>query len=266
MTMLRGRDFTDADGPNDRDVAVANETFARTVLGDRDALGAQVTMGLDGHERPLTIVGVVRDTHTRGPAAAPGPVLYRPLTLTTRFGAESIFLAARAVPGATSSMVKVQRAIREAYPELPVYGEARGEDLARPFRASQTTLLAIMAIFTTLALSLGLVGVFGISAHTVRRRRRDIGVRLALGATGGRVTAEVVAEGMRTALLGVPPGLALAVILGRTIEGLLFGIGPSNVWILLAVPAVVLTITAAALLASARMAAAIDPARATREE
>ena len=143
-------------------------------------------MGLDGHDRPLTIVGIVADTRTRGPSEPAGPVLYRPVDQTVRYGAGSMVLAARVAGGI--DVAAVRAAVRGAAPEMPVSQAATGSELIRPFRATQSMLLTIMAVFATVALSIGLVGVYGVGTHSVRRARREIGVRLALGATGGRMT------------------------------------------------------------------------------
>jgi putative ABC transport system permease protein len=264
MTVLRGRGISTSDGPGDEDIAVVNETFVRSVLAGREPLGAHVTMGLDGHDRPLTIVGVVADTRTRGPVEPTGAVLYRPIDQTTRFDARSILLAARAPESARGGTPPLARIVRTAVPELPVYAEAGRLDLVRPFRATQGMLFVIMAVFGSAALGIGLVGVYAVGMHTVRRQRREIGVRLALGATGRRVTGEVLSKGMKAALVGVPPGLLIAAVGSWTIEGLLFGVSSSGFAVQVLVTIVVLSATAIALLAPARLAAATDPASMTR--
>lgn len=265
LPLRRGRGFTDADGPDGLDVAIVNQVFVRIVLDGRDPIGTQVTMGLDGHDRPLTIVGVVSDTRTRGPAAPPAPVLYRPISQTTRFSANAVFFAVRTAPNHGPELSVVRGAVRRANPGLPVYGEAMGSDLARPFRQSQTALLYVLAIFATTALLLGLVGVYGVTSYSVRQRRREIGVRLALGANQRRVTTEIVGRGMRTAVMGVPVGLGLAVLLGRALDSLLFGVPPTDVPTLAGVATLVLVATAGALYGPARLAASMDPAEATRD-
>lgn len=126
-------------------------------------------------------------------------------------------------------------------------------------------MLSILGEFAATALLIGLVGVYGVGSHIVRARIKDIGIRLALGATAARVTGEVVGLGLRTALMGVPFGLALALTLGRAFEGLLFGVDVFDPTTLIMVPTLVLVLMAVALLAPARYAAAIDPARTTKD-
>ena len=264
LSLRRGRGFTDADGPDAMDVAIVNEVFTRTLLRDRNPLETQVTMGLDGHDRPLTIVGVVADTRTMGPSAPPGPVLYRPISQTTGFSASAAFFAVRGATDQGPDLGVVRGAIRGANPGLPVFSEALGEDLARPFRRSQTVLLYVLSVFATTALLLGLVGVYGVTSYSVRRRR-EIGIRLALGADQRRVTTEVVGRGMFTAVMGVPVGLGLAILLGRALESLLFGVPASDMPALAGVVTLVLVATAAALFGPARLAAGTDPADVTRD-
>lgn len=262
MRLVRGRDFASSDGPDGADVAVVNEAFVRNVLEGEPALGRFVTMGLDGHEHPLTIVGVVADTRSRGPAADPGPVLYRPMAQTERFGATSVLLAVRT--GDSGDMATVRNALRDIAPGMPLYQLASGRELLRPFRSAQAMLLAILTVFGASALLIGLVGVYGVGMHSVRRARREIGVRLALGATEGRITGEVIRRGMKSALFGVPPGLAAAWLVGRSVEGLLFGISAADPRVAGVVTLAVLGLTALAFFVPARVAATVDPSSATR--
>lgn len=262
MSLLQGRTFDARDGPDGMEVAVVNEAFVRNVLDGAPALGRVVTMGLDSHDVPLTIVGVVADTRSRGPAVDPGPVLYRPLAQTERFGATSMLVAARMDD--TENVAAVRGVIQAVAPGLPAWQFSTGRDLIRPFRATQAMLLAILGLFGVAALLIGAVGVYGVGMHSVRRARREIGVRLALGATERRITGEVLRRGMASALIGVPPGLVVAWLVGRSVEGLLFGVSANDPRVAGLVTLGILTLTAVAFLAPARVAAAVDPASATR--
>jgi ABC-type antimicrobial peptide transport system permease subunit len=122
-----------------------------------------------------------------------------------------------------------------------------------------------MVMFAATAVSIGVVGMYGVGVHSVRRQHRDIGVRMALGATQGRVTREVLSRGLRAALIGVPPGLLLAFAVARSLDSLLFGISASDPRTPLAVAVAMLLLTAGAFLVPARLAAAIEPAGATRD-
>jgi hypothetical protein len=267
VPVLRGRDFTraDAGGP---DVGVVNEALARLRFPGEDPLGKQVTIGLDGHDRPITIVGVVADTRTRGPAREPGAVLYRPMAQTHSpgFSADAVFLAIR-TPGAPASMpATVRDAIRQAAPGLPVYALAQGQDLVRPFLHGSAAILAVLAVFAGTALLLGGVGVYGVAAYTVRRQRRDIGVRMALGADGGIVMREVVGRGIVRAAAGVPVGLGLTFLLGKALSTLLYQVPATDPVTWGSVSALVLGVTVLALWLPARSAARTDAAVVLRAE
>jgi predicted permease len=272
IQLLQGRTLRASDRVGDTDVAVVNQAFVRVVLQGRDALGTRVTMGLDGHDRPLEIVGVVADTKTWGPAEPAGPVLYRPLDQAHRFAASDMFVAIRLASPHDASGAwgptgdgSPQARIRSAVPGVPIYGETHGRDIVRSFHARQSMLLAIMAAFAFAAASIGLVGVYAVATHAVRRQRRSIGVRMALGATSGRITSEVVGGAMRWAVLGLAPGLVLSWIVGRAVQGMLFETAPTEPPLLAAVSAIVLALTMAALHVPARTAAATDPARVARD-
>lgn len=267
IPLLRGRRFETRD-EGGADVGIVNEALARLRFPGQDALGRQVTIGLDGHDRPITIVGVVADTRTRGPARAPGPVLYRPMgqTHSPGFQADAVFLAVRTATGAAGMTGTVQQEIRRSAPGLPVYGVARGDELLRPFLQSSATILAVLGIFGVTALLLGAVGVYGVAAYAVRQRRRDIGVRLALGADGPTIIRDIVGRGLRRAAPGVPVGLLLTFLLGRALGSLLFEVPPTDAVTWGGVSLLVMTVTALALWLPARHAARTDAAEVLRSE
>jgi predicted permease len=261
VPVLSGRGIEPTDRAGSLEVAVVNETFVREAFGSDDPLGRRVSIGLDGHDRPLTIVGVVGDTKTRGPAADPAPMMYRPLAQTDRFTAGSVFLAVRSRAGGVAPAGAVARA---AAPGMPVYDEATGGELLRSFRTTQAMLFTIVGVFGLTALALGLVGVYGMGAESVRSRRREIGVRLALGATGGGILRLVVLEGARAAAFGVVPGLALAWAATALLESRLFETGLADVYVAPSVTVGVLLLAAGVLVVPARRASRTSPAESTR--
>ena len=265
IPLLMGRGFSPADRRDALDVGILNEAAARAAFPGADPLGRQVTIGLDGHDRPITIVAVVGDTRTRGPATEPGPVLFRPMAQTDGNSAVSMFFAARTPGAQPEDLAAVLQAIRTAAPGIPVYQGALGTDLARPFRSTQASLLLVLGVFALTALALGAVGVYGVAAYAVRRRRWEIGVRMALGADGSRVVREVVLTGTARAALGIPCGLLLTLALGRALQNLLFEVPSADPVTFTVVSVLVLSVTIASLVLPARTAAATDPAVATRE-
>lgn len=266
IPILRGRAFTGADRRDAVDVGILNEAAARTAFRGEDPVGRQVTIGLDGHDRPITIVAIVGDTKTQGPATEPGPVLFRPIAQTDGNSAVSVFIAAK-MPGAQSEgLAQVLRAIRTEAPGIPVYQEAMGRDLARPFRNTQASLLGVLGVFAMTALALGAVGVYGVASYAVRCRRREIGVRMALGADRSQVVREVVFAGAARAAIGIPFGLLLTLGLARALQSLLFEVPSADPVTFTVVSALVLSVTIASLLLPAYAAASTDPAVATRSD
>lgn len=265
IPLLRGRPFDGSDGPGPN-VGIVNETLARLRFPGESALGRQVTVGIDGHDRPITIVGIVGDTRSRGPALPPSPALFRPMAQTGRrgFAADAMFLAVRAPDAPGSMPATLREVIRQAAPGMPVYGVARGEDLIGPFLQGSTGLLLVLGVFAVTTLLLCAVGVYGVANYLVRQRRREIGIRLAVGADAARVMREVMGRGVGRAALGVPVGLALTFVLGRSLRAVLFDVPPTDLFTYAAAGTLVLAVTAAALLVPARVAARTDAATALR--
>lgn len=275
VRLVAGRSFTASDHADASHVAMVNEALSRSVFADGDPIGRVVTIGLDGHDRPVTIVGVVSDTRTRGPAAPPGPVLYRPVAQTERFSADAVLLIARTGSGGRdgltgrahpADLARIQQALRAVRPDMPVYDAALGVDLAGAFGRTQRSLLGVVGIFALAATLLGAVGVYGVAAHATRRRRREIGVRMALGADRGRVLGSILAAGLARAALGLPLGVLASLAVGRGLRSILVDVRPLDPAMLGAVCVAVLVVTAFALSVPARDAARTDPAVATRSD
>lgn len=267
IPLLQGRAFGEEDGPG-LDVGIVNEALARLRFPGEDPVGRQVTVGIDGHDHPITIVGVVGDTRAQGPALPARATLFRPMAQTGRrgFAADAVFLAARA-PGAPGSMPATLRdAIRQVAPGLPVYAVARGEELAAPFLQASRGVLLVLGVFAAMTLMLCAVGVYGVASYLVRQQRREIGIRLAVGADAGRVMGEVVKRGVGRAALGVPVGILLTLVLGRALRALLFQVPTADVLLYGTTGILVLGVAVMALLGPARVAARTDPATALRSE
>ena len=264
IPVRRGRSFNSGDRPGSVEVGVVNEALARSVFGGEDPIGRQVTIGLDGHDRPITIVGIVGDTRTRGPALPPAAVLYRPIAQTDRHSATTAFFAANVSSADAIVLAKVRDALRTADASLPVYDEALGTEMARPFRRTQASLLSVLGMFALTAVLLGAVGVYGVTSYAVRQSRHEIGVRIALGATRKDVMRHFVLRGLLRASTGVPVGLGLTLLLGNALGTVLVDVPPADPVILGLGSLLVLGVTAVALFLPARSAAGTDPATVTK--
>lgn len=260
IPLKSGRDFTDADrGDDDTQLKiVVNETFVRR-LGLQGAPVGQV-MDLGG---PVTIIGVVGDTLQAGPSEPAEPMLYLHALQNIRTG---VNLMVRGKGDPLRVAADVQKAVwsvdrNQTITRITTLEQMMSEVVARP-----RLLAVLMGLFAALGLLLGAVGIYGVLAYTVSQRRREIGVRLALGATTGDVLRMVVGGGLRLVAVGVAVGLAGALALARLMESVLYGVPPHDP---LTFVSVVVGLLAVALFASwlpARRATRVPPAIALRAE
>jgi putative ABC transport system permease protein len=191
--------------------------------------------------------------------------VYTPLAQTPSIGgSEALLVRGDGTPSLLASGVR--SSIRALDPELAVFGmEPLAETLSQSVGERRFVML-VLAVFAALALLLAAIGVHGVLSYNVARRTREIGIRMALGAEPGRVTALVVAQGMRLAAVGLGLGLVGALLFARALSSLLFGVSSSDPATFLAVLGV---IGGSALLASylpARRAVRVDPISALRQE
>jgi putative ABC transport system permease protein len=235
---------------------VVNRAFARQLWGGEEAVGKTLLLG----EIPLEVVGVVGDVRSGGLAAEPGSAVYIPQSLAPRSDMK-LFLRTAADPLAVAGAVR--EAIWGFDRDLPISDVAAlaqvvAEDVARP-----RFLTTLLGLFGALALTLAVVGLYGVVAYGVGQRTHEIGIRMALGARRGQVLAGVVAQGMSWTLLGLALGLTGAFAAGRLLAGLLFGVAPTDA---VTFAGVALLLAAAAALASWVPARRADPLTALRSE
>jgi putative ABC transport system permease protein len=263
IPLLRGRMFNDNDTAEAPHVALISESLARQRWPGQDPIGHTIEFGnMDGDPRLLTIVGIVSDVHEYGLDAPPRPTVYvdlfqRPhpamtITMLTDADTQMVTSAARGV-------------LHDLNPEIP----PKFRTFAQVYSASLGSRrfnLILIAFFGAVALLLAVAGVFGVMAYSVSRRTREIGVRVALGASYHDVVAMIVRQGLRTVLIGVVIGLAGSLALTRTLRSLLFGVTSTDP---LTFAAVIVLLVAVALLACyipARRATKVDPVVALRSE
>jgi len=263
IPLIRGRIFDARDGANAPHVAVISESLANDRWPNQDPIGHTIEFGnMDGDLRLLTIIGIVGDTHENGLDVPPRPTVYVNLFQRPRFETTLTMLT----DADTRSVTSAARGILQNLdPEIPtrfrmfsqIYSAALG---SRRFNVILTGFFGI----TALLLATG--GVFGVMAHSVSRRTREIGVRIALGASSGDVLRMILWRGLRTILAGVAIGIAGSLALTRTVESLLFGVTATDP---LTIGGVTLLLVGVALLACylpARRATKVDPIIALRYE
>lgn len=254
IRVIEGRGFTPADTADEFPVVAVSRSWARRYLPGESAVGRQLVQGGCYDCPRTTIVGVVEDIRNLGPSL-PTDAVYGPMT---QYAGRSMQVVARLRSLTPGSAAALRDELRALDPELPLEESVVTEQL-RTSLADPMRWAAVLSAFAACGMGLAALGVFGLMAYTVRQRRREIGVRLALGAQPGTVTRLVVSRGMRYAAIGSAVGLGMTLLVVNRIRTMLFDVSPTDVPTFLGVGVLLL---GSALLASwlpARRAARIRP-------
>jgi putative ABC transport system permease protein len=263
IPLIRGRIFDERDGPNSPHVAVISESLARDRWPNQDPIGHTIWFGyMDGDLRLLTIVGIVGDVHEDSLDAPPPPTVYVNLFQRPRSAITLTMLS----DSDTRSVTSAARGIlQDLDPEIPAKFGTFSQIYSASLGSRRFNVILI-GFFGIVALLLATAGVFGVMAYSVSRRTREIGVRVALGASSGDVLRMILGQGLRTIFIGVAIGIVGSLALTRTVESLLFGVTATDP---LTFTGVTLLLVGAALLACyvpARRAMRVDPMVALRHE
>jgi predicted permease len=260
IPLLEGRLFTDADSAGAPPVAIVSRSWATRYFPRESAVGQQMVDGGCYDCPHTTIVGVVGDVKYQG-LAGDGEGVYTPLVQSERRTA-ALFVRAAAPAGAIGPMLQRLRALD---PELPLSATLMTDELRRAL-ADPARWTAVIAAFGAAALALSALGVFGLVSYLVRRQRREIGVRLALGAEPLAILRMVLARGMLYVIAGTLVGLALTVVSGRWLGALLYDVGANDPLTTLGITAVLLCAALVACVVPGLQAARIRPIEAIAEE
>jgi putative ABC transport system permease protein len=264
VPLQAGRDFGDGDREGAPLVAMVNESLARVSFQGRDPLGHRIQCGLDTLEF-MTIVGVVADVRTAGPSRPAQPEIFMPYEQHPG-PSTAMNLVARTATGDPLALSEtIARKVRERNPDVPVRTTTM-EGTLETAAATPRFRTFLLVVFAGVALLLALAGVYGVMAYTVSQRIPELGVRVALGATPRDILGLVLGQGAKLAAAGLVVGLALALLAGRALEGLLFGVTTRDPVILALVTGVVAGATLAACYIPGRRAARVDPMLALRAE
>ena len=262
IRLLQGRAFTSTDLATTTPVAIVNREYARRYLHG-NPVGRQLITYFDfSKQAPRTIVGVVDDVRYGTLDAPPDPQVYVPEQQMT-YPALQIVLRTPGDPMALLPLVT--REVKAINPSLAVATPRTMESVFSDSLASRRFAMTLIGIFAASALVLAMVGLYGVIALGVSERRREIGVRMALGAAPARVLRLVIREGVTLAAVGLAVGLAGALGASRLVAAMLYGVSTSNAAAYLATASVVLIVAGAATWLPARRATRVDPASALRD-
>jgi predicted permease len=261
--LLEGREFTPADDASALPVVVVNDAFAKRYWPGEDPLGR--TLRTVTPDAPAaTVVGVVATAKERTLTEAPEPHLYRPLAQNYPSAAT---LVVRSNGDARSLLPAVRDAVRALDPEIGLTDVKTLEQLVEGRALAGTRFgTGLAAVFGVLGLGIAMVGLYGVLSYAVSRRVREIGIRMALGASRAGVLRLVVGQGMRLAAIGMVLGTIGAVAAARLLSSILYGVGGADVGIVAVVLAALAGVAALASYVPARRATRIDPITALRYE
>src|SRR5580693_977394 len=257
IPLRQGRFFNDLDTPTTQKIAIIDEYFAQQYWPHEDPLGKRIrTGGLDSKEPWITIVGVVGRVKQDALDSDPRIAFYFPHSQYTT-PAMNVVLRSNVAPAALTSAIKKE--IRELDPDLPIYNVRTMDERVQESLARRRFSMVMLGLFAALALALATIGIYGVMAYMVNQGTREIGIRLALGATQKNILQLILRQGMILALTGVAIGLAGAFALTRLMRSLLFGVRSTDPLTFIAIAALLAVIALLASYIPARRAARIDP-------
>jgi predicted permease len=255
--LLRGRVFADSDRADTLPVAIVDERLAARLWSTEDPIGKTIYRGDSG---PFTVVGVVRDVRFESPAATAESIgtVYFPHTNAPPLG--RLRWIAIKTAGESSALVHAVRSTLIAIdPDLPLSDIQTMTERTSRSLASQSLAMTLATSFALVALSLSLLGIYGVLANVVALRTREFGIRMALGSTARGVFHLVLREGTALVGVGLILGLAGALVMGRALEGHVFGVQPTDPFILGGVIVATGGVALLACLGPARRATRVDP-------
>ena len=270
IPLVAGRDFTDRDGSGAPVVSIVNQEFVKRYFPNENPIGKRIELGWDqdtastGGNMTLggEIVGVVANVKRRGLSQEVFPETYASYMQPT-FSNFSVVVRSTADPSTVMAAIRAQ--IRELDRDLPLSDLRQLKELVAASVSRPRFYTTILGVFASIALILAAVGIYGVISYAVSLRTRELGIRIALGATGRQVSGLVLQQGVGLAIAGVAVGGAGAYWLTRLLSKLLFGVSATDPLTFVGVAALLTAIAAIASFVPARRAAKVDPLLAMRE-
>jgi predicted permease len=270
IPLLAGREFTEQDRGAIK-YAVINESFARHFLPGGDPIGRRFGLVDDkeadnpaGSQPDIQVVGVIPDTKYRDLRETPPPQAFFPYYQDTKFRFMNVYLRTYGDPRLVESQLRER--MRQFDPHVPIVGlETMNELMGRSLR-TERLVASLSAVFGGLAMLLAVVGLYGVMSYTVARRTREMGIRIALGASRPKIIGMMMAEASAMVVTGLAAGALLALALTHLIRNQLFGLSSHDPWTLLGAALCLAVAAGSAGLIPALRASSVDPTAALRQE
>jgi predicted permease len=275
IPILRGRGFRSSDTASREMVAVVNETLANTYWKGQNPIGRRLRpLSLDKGSPWFTVIGVAKDVKQGGVDQPPGTQVYLLVdqlatdspTTWVAISPTTMYMVVRTTLPATTLAAETTQVVHRIDPSIPVahlreMKEVFSESIQRPRLLAQ-----LLTSLSALSLLLGAVGLYGILAYNVAARRREIGIRMAVGAGRSAVVVSVIKEGIQLTVIGILAGTGSALLLNRLIASLLFGVGPMDATIFAMAILIIALVTGVACFLPAWRASRLDPNVVLRSE
>ena len=261
VRMASGRDLAWADNQPKNQVAVITQSFANRYYPGQDPLGRAISLG--PCEQPFgkaAIVGVVSDMKI-GLRGEPEPIFFIPLQGSTT----PVTLMVRTTTDPAAMIPSVRRAMTELNAEIPTFSEATFANLRERQLRRERLLSDLVTLFGSVTLLVCCLGIYGLLSYTVARRRAEISLRMAIGASAPRIVTMVVRESLVPVTIGIVIGAIAAIVATRSIEGVLFGVSTRDPLVIVGAAALFILVAATAAALPARSAARVDPLLALRQ-
>ena len=287
VPLLSGRTFTAEDTAGRDRVVVINRMLARQVYGDEDPVGHSVRVGAST-QAPFQIIGVVGDERHVGVGAEATPSFFVPYRQVPSVRDLSIVVRASGAPPAAASALSsllgplgpavsdaivrdatanaIRSAVRRIDPDMALFRVQTMEQVVDAAVQTPRSMAWLLSMFAIASLMLAAIGVFGVMSHAVSQRTREIGVRMAIGASPYRMLGSILGEGFTQVGLGLIAGVLLSVLTARLMAGLLFGVTALSVMPYVVVMILLAAVSLVACLVPARRAMRVDPATALRSD
>jgi predicted permease len=266
--LIRGRDIQPSDLADGQHVALINEAMARKYWSGRDAIGGRFRQGPP--TRPtITVVGIVADVKHNGITGQVKPKFYRPHAqwhVTAGGPARNMTLVVRTKGDPASLAPGIREEVKRMDAEVPIAAVQTMEDVVASSIATPRLTGWLLGVFAGLALLLAAIGIYSVLSYVVSQRRREIGIRVAMGATTTQVVGLIWRSGLTVTALGAVVGMVLAALTTRAMAALLHGVTPLDPASFVAAPALLMVVAAIAALIPAVRATRVDAVKALRSE